>query len=54
MNKSKILKIVAGLCVGCGIGLCIGVAAESVLVGILVGLGIGMCFAVVFSSNINK
>lgn len=54
MNKSKILKIVAGFCAGGGIGLCIGVAAENVLVGTLVGLGIGMCYAVVFSSSCNK
>ena len=54
MSKNKIIKIIAGLCAGCGVGICIGVAAESVISGVLVGLGIGMCFAVVFSSNINK
>ena len=54
MNKNKIFKIIAGFCAGCGIGICIGVAAENALSGILIGLGIGMCFAVAFSSNTNK
>ena len=54
MNKNKIIKIIAGLCAGCGIGLCIGVASENALTGILVGLGIGMCFAASFSANSDK
>ena len=54
MSKKKIIKIIAGLCAGCGIGVCIGVAAQSALTGILVGLGIGMCFAVAFSSSTDK
>lgn len=50
MSKNKILKIIAGLLTGCGIGLCIGVASSNVLVGLLVGASIGLCFAVSFSS----
>ena len=50
MKKEKILKLISGLGVGAGIGICFGVARDNILVGFLVGLGFGLCYAVAFGA----
>ena len=50
MNKSKIMKIISGLCMGLGVGVCFGVSMQNVWLGLLMGLGVGLCFGVAFSS----
>lgn len=54
MKKNKIIKVISGLFVGAGIGVCFGIATQNILSGILIGLGIGMCFAVAFNSYKNE
>lgn len=49
MKKEKILRIVSGLCIGAGVGLCFGISMNNVIVGVLGGLGVGLCYAVAFS-----
>ena len=48
MKKDKILKIISGLCVGSGVGACLGVAMHNIVVGLLFGLSLEICFAVTF------
>ena len=50
MKKSKILKLVGGICVGMGVGVCFGVAMNNLLPGLLLGVGVGLCYAVVFGA----
>lgn len=50
MNKSKLLKIISGLCIGLGIGICFGIAMDNIWLGLLMGLGVGFCFSAAFSS----
>ena len=50
MKKDKILKLVSGLCVGIGVGTCLGVAMHKILVGMFLGVGIGLCYAVAFGA----
>ena len=54
MDKKRILKIISGLCVGLGVGVCFGIAMDNVITGLLLGLGVGMCYAVAFTSNYDK
>ena len=54
MKNYKVLKIIASILFGAGIGICIGVASQNALPGILVGIGLSMCFAVVLNSSSNK
>jgi cyanate permease len=51
MDKRKILKVISGLGVGIGVGVCFGAAMNNIVAGIMLGLGVGMCFAVAFTSN---
>ena len=50
MKQSKVLKFLGGLCVGCGIGVCFGVAMNNLLTGLLLGIGVGLCYAVAFGA----
>ena len=50
MKKRKILKLISGLGIGVGIGMCFGVAMDNILVGFLIGLGVGLCYAVGFGA----
>lgn len=50
MEKSKLLKIIGGLCIGLGVGLCFGIAMDNIWLGLLMGLGVGLCFSSAFSS----
>ena len=54
MRNNKILKLIAGLCVGLGVGVCFGAAMQNIFTGLLLGLGVGLCFAVAFTSNGSK
>ena len=51
MEKDKILKIIGGLGIGLGVGLCFGVAMSNILVGLGIGLGVGSCYAAAFTAN---
>ena len=51
MKKDKILKIISGFGIGAGVGLCFGVAMDSLWLGLALGLGVGSCYAVAFTSN---
>ena len=46
MSKNKVIRIIGAICIGLGIGLCVGVATGNVLSGCLIGFGIGLCFSV--------
>ena len=50
MMNHKLLKLIGGLCVGAGVGVCFGLAMDNLLTGILLGLGIGLCYAVAFGA----
>jgi len=50
MKKRNTWKLIGGLGVGIGIGMCFGVAMHNILVGFLIGLGIGLCYAVAFGA----
>ena len=50
MEKEKILKLISGLVIGVGVGMCFVVAMDNILVGFLIGLGIGLCYAVGFGA----
>ena len=50
MKKNNIIKLISGLCVGLGIGACLGVGMSNIAVGCLLGLGIGMCYALAFGA----
>ena len=43
-------RCVGGMCVGAGVGTCMGVAMHNVLVGLLLGPGSGLCFASAFGA----
>ena len=49
MEKSRILRIIGGLCIGAGVGICVGVATQEVLSSILIGVGLGLCMCVVLN-----
>ena len=51
MKDNRVLKIIASILFGFGVGICIGVATKSVLPGILVGVGLTICFAVSLNSS---
>ena len=53
MKNVKIIKIVAGIIFGAGVGICVGVATQNALSGILIGLGLALCMAVSFNSYRN-
>ena len=44
--KNRGLRIVGGLLIGAGVGICIGVATENILSAVLIGFGLGLCMAV--------
>ena len=50
MKSKNVLKLIGGLCVGAGIGTCLGVAMNNIPVGILLGVGCGLCYAVAFGA----
>jgi len=50
MKKNKILKILGGICVGLGVGCCMGVAMDNIPAGLLLGIGVGLCYAVAFGA----
>ena len=54
MENKRILKIIAGLLFGAGVGICVGVATQNVLSSILIGLGLGLCMCVALNSNKNN
>ena len=54
MKNYKVLKFIASILFGTGIGICIGVATQNALPGILVGAGLSMCFAVALNSSSKK
>ena len=50
MDNNKVLKFIGGVCVGLGIGVCFGVAMDSIVTGLFLGAGIGLCYAVAFGA----
>lgn len=50
MKKDRILKLIGGFGVGIGVGTCLGVAINNILVGFLLGIGVGLCYAVAFGA----
>ena len=50
MNNKKLLKLIGGLCVGVGGGICFGVAMNNIITGIFLGLGVGLCYSVAFGA----
>lgn len=46
MKNYKVLKFIASILFGGGVGTCIGIASKNVLVGVLVGVGLFICFMV--------
>ena len=50
MDK-RLLKIIGALCIGAGVGICIGIVTQDVLPAILIGLGLGLCLSVAFGKN---
>ena len=50
MDKSRLLKLLGGLGIGAGTGLCFGVSMDNILLGLWMGLGVGLCFAVAFGA----
>ena len=50
MKKDNILKLIGGLGIGCGIGMCFGVSMDNIILGLLMGMGVGLCFAVSFGA----
>ena len=54
MKDNRLVKIIAGLCIGAGVGICVGVATQNVLSSILIGSGLGLCMCVALNSNKNN
>lgn len=50
MKKNNIQKLLSGLCVGLGTGVCMGVAMDTILTGVMLGMGVGLCFASAFGA----
>lgn len=40
-----------GLCMGVGVGLCIGTAMGNMALGLCMGMGVGLCFCVALGSH---
>ena len=51
MKKDKMLKIIGGLGIGLGVGVCFGVAMNNIWLGLALGLGVGTCYATAFIAN---
>lgn len=50
MKKNNIQKLLSGICVGLGVGACMGVAMDNILTGLMLGMGIGLCFSTAFGA----
>ena len=50
MKKNNIQKLLSGLCVGPGAGVCMGVAMDSILTGLMLGMAVGLCFVTTFGA----
>ena len=46
MKDNKVLRIIASVLFGSGVGICVGVASGSAIAGVLVGTGLALCFGV--------
>ena len=46
----NIKKLISGLCIGSGVGCCLGVAMGSIAAGMMLGQGIGLCYALAFGA----
>jgi cyanate permease len=51
MEDKRIVKIIAGFCVGIGVGICIFAASGQILSSILIGVGLGLCLSVAFNRS---
>ncbi len=43
-----------GMCLGCGIGMCFGVAFDNIGIGMCLGVSVGMCLGLALGSQQNK